>query len=46
MWTMRRQFVPIMTDALFRARERRLRLFYGTTDGPMTGVAIFEVVRP
>ncbi|HKQ59028.1 MAG TPA: hypothetical protein VJY35_14275, partial [Candidatus Eisenbacteria bacterium] len=46
MWTMRRQFVPIMTDTLFRAREHRLRLIYGTTDGPMTGVVIFEVVRP
>ena len=45
MWTMRRQFIPVMTDSAFRAREPRLRMIYGASDGPMTAVAIFEVVR-
>jgi hypothetical protein len=45
MWRMRRQFIPLMTDSTFRAREDRLKFIYGATDGPMTGVAIFEVTR-
>ena len=45
MWGMRRQFVPLMTDPAFRDRERRLRMVFGGDEGPMTGIAIFEVVR-
>jgi hypothetical protein len=45
MWGMRRQFVPLMTDPAFRDREQRLRMVFGGDEGPMTGIAIFEVVR-
>lgn len=43
MWKMRPQFIPLMTDSAFRAREDRLRLIYGVTDAPGTGIAIFEI---
>jgi len=46
MWGMRRQFVPLMTEPDFRAREQRLRMIFGGDEGPMTGVAIFEVAPP
>jgi len=42
---LRRQFVPLMTDPSFRDRERRLRMVFGGDEGPMTGIAVFEVVR-
>jgi hypothetical protein len=45
MWGMRRQFLPLMTDPAFRAGEQRLELVYGYDEGPMTGVAIFQVLR-
>jgi hypothetical protein len=41
---MRPQFVPLMTDTVFREREQRLRMIYGADDGPRTGVGIFEVL--
>jgi hypothetical protein len=46
MWGMRRQFVPLMTEPAAREGEKRLRMIYGADHGPMTGVGIFEVVRP
>jgi len=45
MWTIRKQFIPLMTDPAFRARERRLRMIYFGREGPRTGIAIFEVTR-
>jgi hypothetical protein len=45
MWTIRKQFVPLMTDPEVRARERRLRMVYFAQDAPRAGIAIFEVVR-
>lgn len=44
--TMRPQFVPVMTDPEFRKGENRVRLVFGGDEGPGTGVAIFQVVRP
>jgi hypothetical protein len=46
MTTMRPQFVPVMTDPEFRKGETRVRLVFGGDEGPGTGVAIFQVVRP
>ena len=45
MHTMRRQFVPLMTDPEFTRRERRLRMVYGAGGPANTGIAIFEIVR-
>jgi len=43
--TMRPQLRPLLADAGFRARERRLRPVFHVRDGPYTGVAVMEVVR-
>jgi len=45
MRSMRRQFVPLMSDPEFRSREPRLRMVYAGSGGEYTGVAIFKVVR-
>ena len=42
---LRPQFLPLVQDAEFRLRERRVRQAFVTGRVPMTGVAIFEVVR-
>jgi hypothetical protein len=45
MWTIRKQFVPLMTDPEVRAQEHRLRMIYFAQDMPRAGIAIFEVVK-
>jgi hypothetical protein len=45
MWTIRKQFVPLMTDPEVRAHEQRLRMVYFAQDMPRAGIAIFEVVK-
>ena len=45
MWTIRKQFIPLMTDPAIRAHEHRLRMIYFGREGPRTGIAIFEVTR-
>jgi hypothetical protein len=42
---LRPQFLPLVQDREFRLRERRVRQAFVTGAVPMTGVAIFEVVR-
>jgi len=42
---LRPQFLPLVQDREFRLRERRVRQAFVTGRVPMTGVAIFEVVR-
>jgi hypothetical protein len=43
--TMRRQLLPLIADARFRAGEHRLRAVYHVRAGPHSGVVIMEVVR-
>lgn len=43
--TLRPQFLPLVQDREFRVRERRVRLGFATGLEPMTGVAVFAVVR-
>jgi dolichyl-phosphate-mannose-protein mannosyltransferase len=43
--TLRPQLRSLLADAAFRARERRLRPLFAVRDEPLTGVAVFEVVR-
>jgi hypothetical protein len=43
--TMRPQFRPLMADVRVLEQEPRLRLVYTNSDGPLTGVAILEVVH-
>ena len=42
---LRRQLLPLIADARFRAREHRLRTIYHIRGGPHTGVVVMEVVR-
>ena len=42
---LRPQFLPLVQDAEFRLRERRVQQAFVTGRVPMTGVAIFEVVK-
>ena len=42
---MRPQFLPLVGDPAFQMNERRLRLIWGTRRGPLTGVAVLQVVR-
>ena len=42
---LRPQFLPLVQDREFRLRERRVRLGFFAGPEPMTGVAVFEVVR-
>jgi len=42
---MRPQFLPLTSDSVFRANERRLRLLWGISGGPLTGVAVLQVER-
>jgi len=42
---MRPQFLPLTSDSVFRANERRLRFIWGISGGPLSGVAVLEVAR-
>jgi len=42
---LRRQLLPLIADARFRAGEHRLRTIYHIRSGPHTGVAIMEVLH-
>ena len=42
---MRPQFLPLTSDSVFRANERRLHFVWGISRGPLSGVAVLEVER-